>query len=82
MLYSPDYHVEANVPMPEPIHRHEVYPWDRMQVGASFFVPCKPVRMVETRKRLYMATRYRGRKHNEKYAVRQVKGGVRVWRVK
>ncbi len=57
------------------------YPWNEMEVGDSFLVPCRDdeKRVVQTK--LCGASSNR-RKFGERYRAAQAEGGVRIWRVK
>lgn len=57
--------------------RGSKYPWENMEVGDSFFVPCegKHKRSVGT----YGASR--GKRDGRKYRILALEGGVRIWRV-
>ena len=70
-LGSPDLGVK-----PSPMGgRPEMYPWSKMKVGDSMFIPNRKGSVVST-----MAS-YRKRHHGERHTVRTVEGGVRVWRI-
>lgn len=78
--------VETGVPIPERARssgRPSLYPWAKMEVGSSFFVPLPAG---ETLKQLSVTLRTsassRGRRHGEEYVVRasRKERGVRVWR--
>jgi hypothetical protein len=66
--------IEKGVPLPR-AHRSSKYPWRQMEVGDSFFAA--GVLRSSLRQQAYAV----GRKIGRKFAVRQVEGGTRVWRV-
>lgn len=59
-----------------PIHKRSVYP--ELGLGESIFLPCKKEDSKKIRWVLYSTYRRR----TGKYTVRQVKGGIRTWRIK
>lgn len=65
--------VEKGIPMPPP-RSHTKYPWHDMDVGDSFFIKDGNTNKVST------AGRTNKQKTGRSYCVRQVEGGVRVWR--
>lgn len=73
------YVIEKNVPM---IGRKspEFYPWDQMEVGDSFLVPCSEEESVKVASRMSGVCSGRRQRHGQKYSVRKVDGGIRVWR--
>lgn len=69
--------IESSVPSPDTAGRgrpHK-YPWNKMEVGDSFFVPNTMLNVISC------AAIGRGKRYNEKYACRTVDDGVRVWRI-
>ena len=36
------FEIEKNIEMDEIVQRSKKYPFDKMEVGDSFFVPCQP----------------------------------------
>ena len=56
------------------------YPFNDMEIGDSFFIPCDEGNERETRRRITIAVDYR-RIEQKKYSVRQVSGGIRCWRI-
>lgn len=66
--------VEKGIPDPgRKTHpKEEIYPWKKMAVDDSFFVPNK----TDISVRYHAARRY-----GHKYRQRQVDGGVRIWRI-
>jgi len=77
--------VDKGIPIPKPRQgTGSGYPWDDMKVGDSFFIPNDAENMnnVAHQNKLSSAARSRRMNHpNEKYTVRAVKGGTRVWRI-
>ena len=68
--------IEKGVPVP-PHGKGKTakYPWADMCVGDSFFVPGVKINTLASSKA------QAAKKHNAKYAMRSVDGGVRVWRI-
>lgn len=52
------------------------YPWEKMLVGDSFFVPNGKVTTISP------TASIRGQKDGKFFSCRTVEGGVRVWRLK
>lgn len=81
--------IDDNIPIPEgQAARQSQYPFDKLNVGASFFVP--PVEGLEQNKllaRLNQACLNRNKKGDARFIARKWTGengqaGVRVWRQK
>jgi hypothetical protein len=74
------YQIESNVPL---VHirkpKREIYPFSKLKVGDSFFVPAKDTRTIP---RVRVAACTWAKENNRKLASRAVDGGVRIWRVK
>lgn len=73
-------------PIPAKYSRDAVFPFADMGVGDSFYVPgdlYKEVCIRRLRKSLYQRAYYYAyfRCKGEKFVVKEVEGGVRVWRV-
>jgi hypothetical protein len=71
--------VEKNIKMPaakaKKRKRFEKYPWSKMQIGDSFFVPSK------TTSAMSAAAVLASKRHpGAKFSVRQMTDGVRIWR--
>jgi hypothetical protein len=64
--------VEKGVPIPL---GRDKYPWERLDVGDSFFVPGKTLRSLATQ------TSYAGKRFGRRFRIRLVDGGVRIWRI-
>jgi hypothetical protein len=71
--------IEKNIKMPSAKtkkRKHfEKYPWSKMQVGDSFFVPNKLTSAISA-----VAVGASKRNPGMKFSVRQMTDGVRVWR--
>jgi len=67
--------IEKNVPAPIKRHPSTIYPYGEMEVGDSFFAP------EEMKTRLRTAATVFKRKTGRNFTIRQVEGGIRVWRV-
>lgn len=73
---SAAYEIEKGIPAPSPQGERCKYPFRKMEVGDSFFVPCEHGNAIE------LAVRASARPRDEKkFTVSRVEGGVRVWRV-
>jgi hypothetical protein len=70
--------VEKYVPLPEPRDGYTRYPLDLMDVTDSFFAADADA---EQTHRIRTQANYHKRKYHREYTVRQVPGGIRVWRV-
>ena len=70
--------VEKGVEIP-PMKAHNKYPWDRLEVGDSFFVTLTNRNEHSLRSSLAACANNRSRRGN-KFIVRKVDGGFRVWR--
>lgn len=70
--------IEKGIPVPEDARRRGMakYPWGEMLLGDSFFVPKR------TAKNFYPTAYIAGKRRKWKFIVRNVDGGVRVWRIK
>lgn len=87
-----EYEIEKGVPMPVGPHGKErkwdQYPWAKMEVGDSFFVPTPEAKdPVKAQSRLLGSLNNSGRAwrkktghENWRFLGRRVEGGVRVWR--
>lgn len=79
--------IEKQIPLP-PIgysgRRNHVYPWKDMEVDDSFLVRCADTEE-EVKKTFNNLTKCRAlqeKARGTKYALRHVRGGIRVWRTK
>lgn len=68
------YEIEDNVPLPNHLGG-TAYPFDRLEIGQSFFVPNKKLSSFTA------LTQYYKTKLRRKFTCRTMDGGVRVWRV-
>lgn len=71
------YKIEKHVPAPEDLGGMKKYPFDDMEIGDSFFVPNGKVRNIKQQVQYYQNKTEK----RKRFAVREVEGGVRVWRV-
>lgn len=65
--------IDKGVPLP--VHRNNIYPFEALEVGDSFFLSGKSQDFISG-----SASHY-ARKLSRRFTVRNVDGGVRVWRV-
>lgn len=71
------YKIESGVPMPERVIRKK-YPYEQLEVGQSFFVPCKK----DAAKMKQISIGSTAARHKPKrFTVSVVKDGVRCWRI-
>ena len=62
-----------------------IYPYNKMEVGDSFLIPCDKVDINAWRGRFSISARRYRQKNNclyKKFASRVVEGGLRIWRLK
>jgi hypothetical protein len=72
--------IEKNIPIPNPFSKKRLYPFDKMEVGDSFFVQSDNPKTIQ--KRLSVAiNKYRRENITAKFSMRTVEGGVRCWRI-
>ena len=69
------FEIEKGVPIPMMGRGRQVYPWDRMEVGDSFFVPSMK------RYRFSGRVRTASKRYGVTFKLAQEGTGVRVWRV-
>lgn len=82
--------IEKNIPMPtprkpksKPVGRAPKYPFKKMKVGDSFALHLKDEKEnAVARGRLTAAAGYQRKRYRKQFTVRNVEGGLRVWRVK
>jgi hypothetical protein len=74
--------VEHGIPIPPRGDFKRRYPFKRMHVGDSFFVPCEPFELEDRWNSLTSCIRNATVKTGFKFATRQVEGGLRVWRIR
>lgn len=64
------------------MRRKAIYPLADLEIGQSFFVPCKPGKTVaQTRNAVSGSIRLCSLKTGARFTTRAIEGGVRVWRV-
>ena len=66
-----EFKIEDGIPIPKP---RQQYPWLKMRVGQSFFVPGGKTKSLGS-------IDYARKKTGFKFTARTVEGGVRIWRV-
>ncbi len=71
------YRIEKNIPPPEDSRGLQKYPFKKMEIGDSFFVPAGKAKSVRQQVQYYQ----KRSAEPVRFTVRQVEGGVRVWRV-
>lgn len=71
--------IESDIPVPASYTngRPASYPFRKMEVGQSIFIPSDEVLPQQAAKRAYTA----GRRAGFRFTCRKVEGGVRIWRV-
>ncbi len=71
--------VERGIPIPE-IRSNRKYPWNELtEVGLSFFVP---VEGEEEKHRIFNSIKSATRDHRpQRFTIRIIEDGIRVWRV-
>ena len=75
--------IEKNIPIPE--YRYsQIYPFSAMAVGDSFAIKVSDGNV--NRSKISSAVRSAcsvwGKRNNQEYVVRSLKGEIRVWRIK
>lgn len=71
------YAIESGIPIPPPMKRSNLkrgYPWRVLGVGDSFFVPSGDMH------RLHQSVVRQNKRTRQRYCVRTLENGVRVWR--
>ncbi len=70
--------IEKNIPIPEAVEGRAwtKYPFQFMEIGDSFFLPCDDIEAGKNRLRTSFV-----RHKPKRFSIRKVKGGLRVWRV-
>ena len=74
IVVETEYKIDKGVPVPAGA-RYQKYPFKSMEIGDSFFVPGG------TNKTHGSITSGAQKALGHKYTIRQVEGGLRVWRV-
>jgi hypothetical protein len=79
-----EYKVESQVPMPRKVMDRCRFPFDKMKIGDSFFIPKKDQDPTKARISIYAASNSFNKNHKTDYKMssRIVEGGLRVWRIK
>lgn len=72
------YRISKNVPVPE---RCPKFPWRKMEIGDSFFVPEKSAGIYGSRVSISAANFKRRCAKPFNTTIRRVKGGYRAWRI-
>jgi hypothetical protein len=69
--------IEKGIPIPpqRPWGHETIYPWRTMEIGDSFFISGKPMKQAGS-----LAAKAAART-GQKFTLRTVDGGVRVWRI-
>jgi hypothetical protein len=62
-----------------PPQKRTKYPWDQLEVGDSFFVPCAPEKMPVLATSLTASGNRRVKDY--RITTRREKDGIRVWRI-
>jgi len=77
------YKIEKGVPMERKRNNVVRFPFDKMKIGDSFFVPEKDQAPFYVQASVYSAANSYNRFHGTKLrmSTRKEKGGVRVWRI-
>lgn len=78
--------IEKNQPMPETFDgasSRGIYPFDEMEVGDSFFVPCKKENEFKSAVQSvhYANSKERKKESGKIFKRSQIGSGVRIWRV-
>ena len=74
------FEIEKNIEMEEIVRRSKKYPFDKMEVGDSFFVPCQPELKASKQASLLGCCRQK-RLAGKKFSSRRCDGGFRIWRI-
>ncbi len=72
----PDYEIEHDIKIPYKAK----YPLADMSVGDSFCLPLNGRTATALQRLASTRVRYQGKKLGRKFTIRQVDGGVRIWR--
>lgn len=79
------YAIEKGLPIPDTMtQRATKYPFAKMEVGDSFFIPLTTQPKASARSSLYMSIRAFNKANNKDFEVitRIIDNGMRVWRFK
>jgi hypothetical protein len=74
-----EYVIESGIPMPSPVSGPGVrkYPFDRLEVGQSFYLSGKEKDFSTLRNAAFQ----HARRYGKKFITRRVDGGARCWRI-
>lgn len=75
----PEIKIESGVPVPAVTSGRGKYPFEALEKGQSFLLPCLPSKQVAVKVSLMGAARRAEKRMGATYLVRIVEGGVRVW---
>jgi hypothetical protein len=70
--------IEKNIPLPP--ERHCKYPFEKLEIGDSFFICGGKIGSISSSKGQFIKTTAIGK--DRQFTCRQIEGGVRVWRIK
>lgn len=80
--------IENDIPIPpkqsggKPMGRKAIYPLADLDIGQSFFVPCRPGKTAtQTRNALSGSITQCSKKTGARFTTRIIDGGARVWRL-
>ena len=65
-----EFKIDKDIPIPDG-KRNSIYPWNKMNIGDSFFIKTKSISMGATNKRY----------SPKRFITRKVEDGYRVWRI-
>lgn len=71
--------IDKDVPMPKAKAKLK-YPFNEMNVGDSFEVPCTKEESKAMQIKLASSSGMYGRKYGAKFTTRQSENGIRIWR--
>ena len=75
------FEIETSVPFPAPARNVRKYPLSEMAIGDSFFASAPDSDRGGTQALISATVSAFARRSGKKFTVRQVDGGVRVWRL-
>lgn len=78
--------IEKDIPVRkerERRHREPLYPYGKMEIGDSFFVPgdFRTKKKTSLFHRIASSSRIYGKRYGKKFSFKNEKGGIRCWRV-
>jgi hypothetical protein len=74
--------IEHGIPLPPPRSRGVAYPWKRMKIGDSLFVPCPNGHVARVRNQFLTNGRNHGLRLVSRSIIEKGVKGVRIWRIK